>query len=147
MTLMKFRFKKLKSKIKASSLFRETRAIKISIEHLFEFIKYSFKQAIRSYKRNRLFNYNSMLNYKRAHYLEKAMYCELEKTNDLNIIHKELSKYLETDVEVKVHSNEYVLSDTNIFSAKKEWNHAKYITLEDDYPVEDIKFSVLFLSL
>tara|TARA_Y100000991_G_C21943947_1_gene336619 strand:+ start:398 stop:1351 length:954 start_codon:yes stop_codon:yes gene_type:complete len=94
---MKFRFKKLKSKIKASSLFRETRAIKISIEHLFEFINYSFKQAIRSYKRNRLLNYNSMLNYKRAHYLEKAMYCELEKTNDLNIIHKELSKYLETD--------------------------------------------------
>ena len=54
----------------------------------------------------------------------------------------DLSKYLETEVQVKVHSNEYVLSDTNIFSAKKEWNHAKYITLEDDYPVEDIKFSV-----
>ena len=98
---MNLKLKKLKSKIKASSLFCEIRAIKISIEHLFEFINYSFKQAIRSYKRNRLCNYNSMLNYKRAHYLEKAMYCELEKSNDLNIIHKDLSDYLETEEGVK----------------------------------------------
>ena len=94
---MKFKFKNFKSQIKAHFLFREIRAIKISLEHLFEFIYYSFKQALRSYKRNRLQNYNSMLNYKRAHYLEKAMYCELEKSKDLNIIHKDLSEYLDTD--------------------------------------------------
>ena len=29
-----------------------------------------------------------MLNYKRAHYLEEVMYCELEKSNDLNIVQK-----------------------------------------------------------
>ena len=44
---MKFKFKNFKSQIKAHFLFREIRAIKISLEHLFEFIYYSFKQALR----------------------------------------------------------------------------------------------------
>jgi len=58
------------------------------------------------------------------------------------IASEDLSKYLKTEVQVKVHSNDYVISDTNVHTAKKEWGHPKYITLEDDYPVEDVKFTV-----
>ena len=59
---------------------------------------------------------------------------------------EDLSKYLETKVQVKVHSNEYVLNDTSLFVAKNEWGHNErlninYITLEDDYPVEAMNFS------
>ena len=60
---------------------------------------------------------------------------------------EDLSKLLETKVLVRVHSNARVLGENNIFTAKEEWMHGEnctpsYITLEDDYPVKDIKFSV-----
>ena len=60
---------------------------------------------------------------------------------------KDLSELLDTVVQVKVHSNAYVLSDTSIFVARDEWMHGEnctpsYITLEDEYPVDAIKFSV-----
>ena len=56
-----------------------------------------------------------------------------------------MSKLLEAKVEIKVHTNAYVLSDTNVFTAKREWMHGEdcnpsYITLEDEYPVDDIEF-------
>ena len=59
----------------------------------------------------------------------------------------DLSQLLKTKVQVKVHSNAYVLRDTSMFTAKEEWMHSEnctpsYITLEDEYPVDDIKFSV-----
>ena len=59
----------------------------------------------------------------------------------------DLSAHLETKVQVKVHSNARVLGDANIFTAKEEWMHSEnctpsYITLEDEYPVDGIKFSV-----
>mgnify|MGYP000085364055 FL=1 len=59
----------------------------------------------------------------------------------------DLSALLETKVLVKVHSNARALGEINIFTAKEEWMHSEnctpsYITLEDDYPVKDIKFSV-----
>ena len=59
----------------------------------------------------------------------------------------DLSSHLETKVQVKVHSNARVLGDANIFTAKEEWMHSEnctpsYITLEDEYPVDGIKFSV-----
>ena len=45
------------------------------------------------------------------------------------------------------HSNAYVLSDTSVFVAKEEWMHSEnctpnYITLEDEYPVDGVEFSV-----
>jgi len=59
----------------------------------------------------------------------------------------DLSELLETKVLVRVHSNARALGEINIFTAKEEWMHSEnctpnYITLEDEYPVEDIKFSV-----
>jgi 7-cyano-7-deazaguanine reductase len=59
----------------------------------------------------------------------------------------DLSALLETKVLVRVHSNARVLGENNMFSPKEEWMHSEnctpnYITLEDEYPVEDIKFSV-----
>ena len=59
----------------------------------------------------------------------------------------DLSNHLEVKVQVKVHSNNYVLRDTELFVANKEWCHSEsctpsYITLEDDYPVENTEFSV-----
>jgi len=59
----------------------------------------------------------------------------------------DLSELLETKVQVKVHSNRRVLGDANIFTAKEEWMHSEnctpnYITLEDEYPVDGVKFSV-----
>ena len=60
---------------------------------------------------------------------------------------QDLSKLLETDVEVKVFSNEFVLKDKN--NACTEWGHdygklgkRSYITLEEAYPVDDVEFSV-----
>ena len=58
---------------------------------------------------------------------------------------EDLSKLLETGVMVRVHSNAEVLIDGTL--AKKEWMHSlectpNYITLENEYPVTDIKFSV-----
>ena len=35
-----------------------------------------------------------MINFKRAHYLEKAMYCENPKNKTLDLIHRQLSSYL-----------------------------------------------------
>jgi 7-cyano-7-deazaguanine reductase len=59
----------------------------------------------------------------------------------------DLSALLETKVLVRVHSNARALGEINIFTAKEEWMHSEnctpnYITLEDEYPVKDIKFSV-----
>jgi len=59
----------------------------------------------------------------------------------------DLSELLETKVLVRVHSNARALGEINIFTAKEEWMHSEnctpnYITLEDEYPVEDIKFFV-----
>ena len=59
----------------------------------------------------------------------------------------DLSELLQIKVEVKIHSNAYVLRDTSVFVAKEEWMHSEnctpsYITLEDEYPVDGIKFSV-----
>ena len=59
----------------------------------------------------------------------------------------DLSELLETKVQVKVHSNRRVLGDANIFTAKEEWMHSEnctpnYITLEDEYPVDGVEFSV-----
>ena len=64
-----------------------------------------------------------------------------------DIASQDLSKLLETKVQVKVHTNAYVLSDTNLFTAKKEWMHGEdctpsYITLEDEYPIEETEFTV-----
>ena len=60
---------------------------------------------------------------------------------------KDLSELLDVVVQVKVHSNAYVLGDTSIFTAKSEWMHGEnctpsYITLEDEYPVDDVEFSI-----
>lgn len=58
------------------------------------------------------------------------------------LVEKDLSKLLEVDVEVSIFSNnEMVQCDK---TPKSEWNHTDngFITLEDDYPVEDIEFSV-----
>lgn len=60
---------------------------------------------------------------------------------------KDLSELLETNVGVKVFSNERVLSDD--ITALEEWGHditkhknKSYITLEEEYPVQDVEFSV-----
>lgn len=59
----------------------------------------------------------------------------------------DLSKLLETKVEVKVFSNEVILA--NVSDAYTEWGHdmskqksKSYITLEEVYPVEGVEFSV-----
>jgi len=59
---------------------------------------------------------------------------------------KDLSELLGVAVQVKVHSNAYVLSDTNVFTAKREWMHGEdctpsYITLEDTYPIDGTEFT------
>ena len=58
---------------------------------------------------------------------------------------EDLSTLLGTYVRVRVHTNSQVIRDTT--KASQEWMHNKdvtpnYITLEESYPVEDIKFSV-----
>ena len=60
---------------------------------------------------------------------------------------EDLSKLLETDVQVKVFSNDVILA--NVSDAYKEWGHdiAKhknkaFITLEEVYPVDGVEFSV-----
>ena len=72
---------------------------------------------------------------------------EVVRDNIGQMASKDLSELLDMVVEVKVHSNKRALSDTSMFVAEKEWNHDEnctpsYITLEDEYPVNDIKFSV-----
>jgi len=72
---------------------------------------------------------------------------EVVRENIGIIASKDLSELLDIVVQVKVHSNAYVLGDTSVFVAKDEWLHGEnckpsYITLEDDYPVEDIEFSI-----
>lgn len=59
----------------------------------------------------------------------------------------DLSDLLETQVRVNVVSNEFVLGEKT--SAHTEWGHDQkllrrhsYITLEDEYPVEGVEFSV-----
>jgi 7-cyano-7-deazaguanine reductase len=60
---------------------------------------------------------------------------------------EDLSKLLETDVKVKVFSNDIIL--TNVVDAHTEWGHdfnkhrsASYITLEEEYPIDGVEFSV-----
>ncbi len=60
---------------------------------------------------------------------------------------KDLSELLETDVSVKVFSNDRVLRDD--ITAYEEWGHdiskhktKAFITLEEEYPVEGVEFSV-----
>lgn len=53
---------------------------------------------------------------------------------------EDLSKLLETDVRVYVHSNAEVLLQQN--TAYTEWDHKKYSTIEDEYSVDDITFEV-----
>ena len=49
--------------------------------------------------------------------------------NISDIASQDLSKLLEARVEVKVHTNAYVLSDTNVFTAKREWMHGEDIII------------------
>lgn len=72
--------------------------------------------------------------------------------NDINVLEEiekraaeDLSALLGTYVRVRVHTNGQVLRDTT--KASQEWMHNEdttpnYITLEESYPVEDIKFSI-----
>ena len=60
---------------------------------------------------------------------------------------KDLSELLECSVRVTVASNEYVLSENT--SAHTEWGHDQkllcqrsYITLEEEYPIDSVEFSV-----
>lgn len=55
-----------------------------------------------------------------------------------NTASEDLSKLLETDVKVDVFSNGCVLDDYT--TAKHEWKHGTYITLEEAYPVEGVEF-------
>ncbi len=50
----------------------------------------------------------------------------------------DLSKLLGVNVEVKIFSNKEMLSDPT--TPEEEWDHARYITIEDEYPVEDMEF-------
>ena len=50
----------------------------------------------------------------------------------------DLSKLLGVNVEVKIFSNKEMLSDNT--TPMEEWDHARYITIEDEYPVEDMEF-------
>ena len=72
---------------------------------------------------------------------------EVVLNNISELASKDLSALLEMVVQVKVHSNKKVLGDTSIFVAKDEWMHGEnctpsYITIEDEYPVDNIEFSV-----
>lgn len=60
---------------------------------------------------------------------------------------QDLSKLLETEVKVKVFSNDAAL--TNVVDPFKEWGHdfnihrsATFITLEEEYPIDGVEFSV-----
>jgi len=58
---------------------------------------------------------------------------------------RDLTKLLGKNVEVRIASNREVLN--NKITAAEDWGHDKaegndYITLEDDYPVEDLDFTV-----
>jgi 7-cyano-7-deazaguanine reductase len=53
---------------------------------------------------------------------------------------EDLSKLLETDVSVYVHSNAEVLSQQK--TASIEWDHKKYSTLEDEYNVNGVTFEI-----
>lgn len=52
----------------------------------------------------------------------------------------DLSKLLEVDVDVKVFSNQEML-DAKL-TPSDEWLHEVYTTLEDEYPLDDVEFSV-----
>ncbi len=51
----------------------------------------------------------------------------------------DLSKLLGVNVEVKIFSNKEMLNDPT--TPKEEWDHERYITIEDEYPVEDMVFN------
>ena len=100
-------YKFLSNNIRNSNLFWESKALFSSIELFFSFLDYGFKQSKKHYQRRKLEpnpytksqkkitpsrriylkGYNSMINFKRAHYLEKAMYCETPKNKNLDLIH------------------------------------------------------------
>jgi len=50
----------------------------------------------------------------------------------------DLSKLLGVNVEVKIFSNKEMLSDPT--TPVEEWDHERYITIEDEYPVEVMEF-------
>tara|TARA_S200002703_G_scaffold159162_1_gene171682 strand:+ start:301 stop:1218 length:918 start_codon:yes stop_codon:yes gene_type:complete len=50
----------------------------------------------------------------------------------------DLSKLLGVNVEVKIFSNKEMLSDPT--TPEEEWDHERYITIEDEYPVEVMEF-------
>lgn len=50
----------------------------------------------------------------------------------------DLSKLLGVNVEVKIFSNKEMLSDPT--TPDEEWDHERYITIEDEYPVEVMEF-------
>ncbi len=66
---------------------------------LIQFLGYAFVQALHAVRRSdRSINRNvdSHLNFKRAHYLEKAMLCQYERTDELDSSFALLESYLET---------------------------------------------------
>jgi len=66
---------------------------------LLHFIKYAFVQAIHATRRKRgNTDMLSHLNFKRAHYLEKAMLCEYERSPDLETSYHDLKHYLDSDL-------------------------------------------------
>ncbi len=50
----------------------------------------------------------------------------------------DLSELLGVNVEVKIFSNKEMLDE--LATPKTEWNHGQFITIEDEYPVEDMDF-------
>lgn len=65
---------------------------------LLYFIRYAFIQAMHTTRREKgSTDVLSHLNFKRAHYLEKAMLCEYERSAELDISYKELKHYLNSD--------------------------------------------------
>lgn len=109
-------YKFFTKKIKTSKIFWEIRALYSSLEIMISFVDYGIKQSKRVYKRRKaeafnsnkeeiklsyeekdyLKGYDSMINFKRAHYLEKAMYCETPRNKNLDLIHTNLSHYLKS---------------------------------------------------
>jgi|GEM_PF-185305 len=66
---------------------------------LAHFIHYAFVQAAHAARRGKgNADVLSHLNFKRAHYLEKAMLCEYERSADLDASYQELRRYLDSDL-------------------------------------------------
>ena len=65
---------------------------------LLHFVHYAFVQAGHAARRSQgNADVLSHLNFKRAHYLEKAMLCEYERSPDLDASYRELKRYLDSD--------------------------------------------------